>query len=148
MFETRVDSRSSCRCHAPRMVTDPDCFQASDEAAYMAGAQKKLNKAMKCIEKAVCAASRAVQCCAGLKKLTEALDHLDIKERYDLNAPALDPSPSIAKVSTVFVSFGVSLASRTTRRSGHSRTPAFIPRHGLHTCNHTPRTLRVNGVRP
>ena len=117
------------------LVTGPDCYQASDEAAYMACAQTELDKAIKNIEKAVCAASQAVQRCAGLKKLTEALDHLDIKKRYDLNAPALDPSPSIADVSTVFNFFGVTdNKTQRTLENAHFLTSAWA----AHVQSYTP----------
>ena len=89
------------------LVKDAEGYNVDDERAYMDGAAKEMKKALERIERAIKEASEAIKTCAGIAKLEEALDHLDIKERYNLNAKTLAAPPPINDLSAVYKFFGV-----------------------------------------
>jgi hypothetical protein len=73
-------------------------FLEEDIAEYMEGATRALDNAKARVEKAIIDGCKAFKACAGMEKLREALEDLQRKRRYDLNAKDCPASPKFGAV--------------------------------------------------
>ena len=82
----------------PKKKKEDRHFDVADVVQYRAGAMQALDNAKARVEKAIKEGCKAFKECAGMDKLREAVDGLELKRRYSLNIQHCPDSPPFAAV--------------------------------------------------